>query len=313
MKSPAPSKAKWIALGLFVFAVFFSAPVFSAESSDTDIWTEDTDQMQQGPWSDRRIDGFLSRLEQVNPERAAELRKLQKEDPDKFMQALNEEAQKMFRASGNRPRPQESMQGPRGPMGPGPQAQGPDSMGSRRGGPDEGRGGEGRGGRWQERLQRRHDEFIQWLEKNDPELAGELAKLRETDEAAYFGRYMEARRKYDPILRAERDNPELATVLLEDLALQKQRDDLLRELRGTEGAKREQLIKDLKRLVSKRFDLIIRKKTLQYQELEERLKRLQKELEKRQAEVQKLQNNKEQAVEEHVKDLTTQAEKINWD
>jgi len=62
--------------------------------------------------------------------------------------------------------------------------------------------------------------------------------------------------------------------------------------------------------------LIIRKKTLQYQELEERIKRLQKEIERRQAEVNKLKQSKEQAVEEHFKELTAQAdqaEKINWD
>lgn len=306
MEFSAPSTAKWMAAGLFVFVLFACPPVFSADTGNTDIWTEDTEQMREGPWSERRIDGFLNRIERENPERAAELRKLRQENPEEFQRVLTEEMQKLFRSS-DRPRPED---GPRGSMGPGPQ--GPDSPGARRG-PDDGRGGEGRGGRWLEHLQRRHDEFIQWLEKNNPELAGELAQLREKDEAAYFGRVMEARRIHDPIISAEKNNPELATVLKDDLVLQKQRDDILRELRGAEGEKRDQLLKELKSIVSQRFDLIIRKKTLQYQELEKRLKQLQEELEKRQTEVSKLKSSKEQAVEQHMKDLTAQAEKINWD
>jgi hypothetical protein len=275
---------------------------FGGEPPSSNIWTEDEPPTLEEPWSERRVEGFLSRLEQEDPNRAAELRALRQKDPEKFQQVLREELQRRFRP-GERPRSPEPMAGPQGPMGPG---RGPE--GNAPGGP-----GGGPGSRWLEHLQRRHDEFIQWLQKNNPELAAELEQIREKDPAQYFSRVMEARRRYDPIMETEKRNPELAKVLLEDLAMQKQRDELLKKMRRSEGAEREKLLKELKTLVSQRFDLIIRKKTLQYQELEERLKRLQQEIEKRRSEIDKLKGSKEQAVEEHVKELTAQVEKISWD
>ena len=301
-----PFKADWIKAAVIIVLLSCPMPVFAESDNGSDIWTEDTNPPMGDIRSDRRIDAFLDRIEQDNPQRAEELRKLRKEDPDKFQQALREEMQKYRPA--DRPRSQDSMAGPRGPMGPGgPRQEGPNAMQ----GP-EGPGGDAPRNRWLEHLQRRHDEFIEWLQKNNPELATELAQLKDKDQNEYFARVMDARRQYDPILRAERDNPELASVLKEDMALQKQREELLREIRGAEGEKRDQLFKDLEALVSQRFDLIIRKKTLQYQELEERLKRLQVELEKRQTEVQKLQVGKNQAVKQRVKDLTAQIETIDW-
>ncbi len=269
------------------------------QEPSTDIWTEDEPPPLETPWSGRRLESFLSRLEKEDPNRAAELRQLRQNDPEKFQEMVRSEIQRRFRP-GEQPRPPEPTAGPQGPMGLGPGSEGAAPMGPG-------------GGRWLEHLQRRHEEFIQWLEKNNPELAAKLEQIREKDPALYFSRVMEARRRYEPILRAEKDNPELAEVLKEDLILQKQRDELLKKLRQAEGTERERLLKELKTLVSRRFDLIIRKKTLQYQELEERIKRLQKEIERRQAEVNKLKQSKEQAVEEHLKELTAQAEKINWD
>jgi hypothetical protein len=299
MDCPALSKSKWIPLIAMVWLLICCLPAFCAEPEDSDIWT-DEEPMMEDPWSERRIEGFLSRLEQENPERAAQLRKLRQENPEKFQQELRAEFQKMFQ-----PPAQPQPGGPQGPAGPGGGPQGP---------PPQGPGPEGgRGGRWAEHLQRRHDEFIQWLEKNNPELAGELAQIKDKDQSAYFSRVMEAHRKYDSIMDAEKRNPELAKVLKEDLVLQKQRDELIKKIRSAQGDQRDQYIQDLRALISRRFDLIIQKKTLQYQELEQRLKRLQLELEKRQAEVVKLKGSKDQAVEDHVKELTTQNEKINWD
>jgi len=283
-------KSKWILFGAAIWFAGFGFTAFCAESKTPDIWTDEEPLMLEDPWSLRRIEGFLSRLEQDNPQRVEQLRKLQQENPEIFQKQLREELQKM---QPPQPRPG----GPEGPQGFYPQRSGPEG---------------GRGGRWAEHFQRRHDEFIQWLEKNNPELAGELAQIKDKDPVAYFTQVMEARRKYDPILEAEKNNPELAQVLKEDLLLQKQRDELIKKTRNAQGAEKEQYIRDLRELVSRRFDLIVQKKTLQYQELEKRLKRLQKELEKRQAEVVKLKGAKEQAVNDHVKELTSQEEKINW-
>lgn len=291
----------WIVV-LTIWLLASGLPAFGGQEPGSDIWTEDAPPPAEDSWSGRRLEGFLARLEQEDPNRAAELRSLRQKNPEKFQEAVRAEIERFFRP-GERPRPQEPAGGPQGPMGPG---RGPEGAGP--GGP-----GGGPGSRWLEHLQRRHEEFIQWLQKNNPELAAELEQIREKDPGLYFTRVMDARRRYDPIIDTEKRNPELAKVLLEDLAMQKQRDELLKKLRGTGGAEREKLLQELKSLVSQRFDLIIRKKTLQYQELEERLKRLREEIEKRRSEINKLKDSKEQAVEEHVKELTAQAEKIQWD
>lgn len=285
---------------VWMFAIGIAA--FGGQKSTSDIWTEDEPPVLEEPWSGRRLDTFLSRLEQEDPNRAAQLRELRQSNPEQFQEEIRTEIQRLFR-SAERPLSPESIARPQGPLGPG---RGPEGAGSA--GP-----GIGPGSRWLEHLQRRHEEFIQWLEKNNPELAVELEQIRDKDPGLYFTRVMEARRRYDPIIDTEKRNPELARVLLEDLAMQKQRDELLKKLRGTEGPQRERYLKELKTLVSQRFDLIVRKKTLQYQELEARLKRLQEEIEKRRSEINKLQASKEQAVEEHLKELTAQAGKIPWD
>lgn len=295
-------KRDWIFVSM-IWLLMGSWTALGGEESPSDIWTEDNPPPLEEPWSGRRLENFLDRLEQEDPKRAAELRSLRQSNPQKFQEVVRAELERFLR-SGDRPRPPEPMAGPQGPMG-GP-GRGPEGAGP--GGP-----GGGPGSRWLEHLQRRHEEFIQWLQKNNPELAAELEQIREKDPALYFTRVMDARRRYDSIMETEKKNPELAKVLLEDLAMQKQRDELLKKLRGTEGAEREKLLQELKTLVSQRFDLIIRKKTLQYQELEQRLKRLQEEIEKRRSEIGKLQAGKQQAVEEHVKDLTAQAEKMSWD
>ncbi len=287
-------KRGWLWVSM-VWLLMSSRAALGGQERPSDIWAEDSPPPLEEPWSGRRLESFLVRLEQEDPNRAAELRSLRQSDPQKFQEVVRAELERFLRA-GDRPRSPEPMAGPQGPMGAGP-----------------GGSGGGPGSRWLEHLQRRHEEFIQWLQKNNPELAAELEQIREKDPALYFTRVMDARRRYDPIMETEKRNPELAKVLLEDLAMQKQRDELLKKLRGTEGAEREKLLQELKTLVSQRFDLIIRKKTLQYQELEQRLKRLQEEIEKRRSEISKLQAGKQQAVEEHVKDLTAQAEKMSWD
>ena len=238
------------------------------ESPRQDIWQDDSPRLHkdvwQGPGFERRYENLLIRIEEENPKRAMELKKLRDEDPEKFQLEMQKEWSQRGRPA---PEGQErEMSGPMAPGRQGPGPEGPQPPDKRFAGP----------GRWQEQLQKRHEEFLQWLEKNYPEQAFELAQIREKDAASYVARLMGLRRKYEPILHAEKNNPELAAVLREDMALQNQRDDLLKQIRRAKGDKREKMVQQLEKIVAQRFDLIIRKKTLQYQELEQRLKRSRK-------------------------------------
>ena len=70
MKSLVPSITKWILNGVFVFTVLSCSSFVVAESVNQDIWTEDADSFTEDSWSDRRVEGFLNRLEEMDPQRA---------------------------------------------------------------------------------------------------------------------------------------------------------------------------------------------------------------------------------------------------
>jgi len=104
-------------------------------------------------------------------------------------------------------------------------------------------------------------------------------------------------------LATQKRNPELAGVLKEDLDLIDQRDALLREIRQADENSRKRLIDDLHEVVSKRFDLIVRKKQLQYDELRRRLDRLRRDLENKEQELGKLIESKEDVTRHYLEEL----------
>lgn len=292
------STARVLALCLGLF--FFLHPVVqSAEQQQPqeNIWESEWE-AQEAQRSEAFARRILEAIRERDPQRAEELRKLYNEKPDDFWEEMRREFRERQREGapqGPPPKPSDDRRGQRGG----------DDRGDRPDRDDPAR-------RWEERLQRRHDEFVQWLEKNDPDRAAELAQLKEKNLDEYLNKSHELRRRYEPILRAEQDNPELARAMMQDLSLQDQRDDLLRRLRTAESGEKDALTRELQKVISARFDLIILKKQLMYDELYKRLQKLQQELEKRQSELEDLKNTKENNVQERLKELTTQKEKINW-
>ncbi len=166
--------------------------------------------------------------------------------------------------------------------------------------------------RW--RNQRR-DEFLQWLEKNYNKEAKELSGLKEKDAKLYWGKSELINRKYWPIFEEEKKNPELAEVLKEDLELKKRRDGLLRKIKSTNNDKeRKDLTEQLEEVVGRRFDLIIRRKQIEYERLLKRIEQLQKELEQSKAEIDEWRDEKtkKENVTNRVNELTG-AGSFNWD
>jgi hypothetical protein len=298
---------------LTLFAVFFCT-VWAAEPqkpatspvSEDPFWQEESaDNFLK--ISEERTNQFLEQLRKENPARADELEKLRKEKPDEFRTQLQVEFMKQVRQRWNRPEGQqgsESRPGPGSPQGPMPAGR-PEQAGQ----PQPG----GPGDRWRERMEKMHNDFIAWLEKNYPEQAEAIKPLREKQPEEYMARTMELMRKYEPIMRAEKNNPKLARAMKDDLELQKQRDALLKEIRTAEGKEKEKLIADLKDNVARRFDVIMTKKQLQYDDLKKRLEGLQKEVKTRESELEKLKTTKDKAVSEHLNELVSQAEKVQWD
>jgi DNA repair exonuclease SbcCD ATPase subunit len=309
---------RWhLAAALVAVVVLLSmTPATQAAEADEDIWSDEpTDILQQPRLSDERFEEFLDRLAEAHPERAEELRKLRKDNPEQFRKEVRQafaERRRMRGIRDDEPRGQGRGGGRPEPTGPGRMRGGP--------GPDPehgtGVGHSGRRERWRERIARRHDEYIEWLEKNFPEEAKKLARLREKDPEdlePYIQQVMESRDKYGEIMEAQERNPELAEVLKEELELKKDRTELLEKIQTARGKQRKDLIEKLEDVVNSRFDLIVRKKQLRYEYLIRRLERLQKEIKQRKTEVEKLKNKKARFIKERLEELTSKAEKIDWD
>jgi hypothetical protein len=262
-----------------------------------DRWAQGDDiDFDNGPMEPHFVDRFMNRIEERNPELAEDLSILRREDPEAFHERVRELAKRS-------------------------RIKGRDRMGRKKMNPNHRRHGKGDnlmpgrrntepGRGW---LVRRWDEFKDWFQDNYPSHAEELEQMQQEDPEAALRELKLVYRKYRPIMRAEEENPELAEILKDDLELKNHRNELLTEIRLAQGREKEQLTEQLQEIVSERFDLIVRKKELQYQDLRERLEDLKAELAKREAEVEKMESKKGQAVKQRIEELIGKTESINWD
>ena len=310
---------RWHSAAALVAAVVLLSitPAMQAAEADKDIWSDEPTKTLKRPRSGEvKFEEFLDRLAKTDPERAKELRKLRKDNPEQFRKEVREAFAKK-RRMGDRPGGEPRGQG-RGGSGRSGPVTGPGRMQAGTG-PDQERAGVGRSDRrerWRKHIETRHDEYIKWLEKNFPAEAKKLAKLREKDPEnpeAYIKHVMESRAKFGEIMETEERNPELAKVLKEEIELKSRRHQLLEKIRTAQGKKRDNLMQQLEEIVNRRFDLIVRKKQLRYEHLLRRLERLQKEVKEREAEVEKLKNKKARLIKERLEELTGKVEKIDWD
>jgi hypothetical protein len=266
------------AMMLTIAAIAQLAPPAVAQE---DIWSDKPGRRdRQFELTKERIEEILKHLDQVDPERAKELRKLQKDKPEEFQSQIR----KIMRQQTHSP------------------------QGERKGQPQT----RPWQGRWQEHVKKKHEAFLEWLKKNYPIEAQRLTKLAEKDAEKYTKETADLRKRYEPVMRAEKRDPELAAVLKEDIELQNHRQKLLREIRKADKKEKDELVKQLEEIVNRRFDLIVIKKQLRYEELRKRLKKLQEDLVKRQAELQQLQQSKQKTTEQRLGELLGKTERIDW-
>lgn len=130
------------------------------------------------------------------------------------------------------------------------------------------------------------DEFLQWLQKNYQEVTKELEGLKEKDAKVYWDKFKIISGKYWPIFDAEKRNPELADILREDLELKKMCDELPEKIKNTKNdEEKKNLTEQLQEVVGRRYDLILRRKQIEYEQLLKRVEELQKQLEENKAEI----------------------------
>ena len=240
---------------------------------------------------------LLEKVKQNDPNEAQRLEKLRQENPRLFQVEMRKLTFQQH---------QGSMEG-----------MGPDRAGrraARMGEPeDESMGLRGKE-RTRDRLQNMEEELTTWLVKNEPGEANELAALKGKDPRAYMRRLSVDMKKYREIIEAEQTNPALAELLKKDLVLKQKRNELLEKYKGaTDEKQKTELMAQLKEVTSERFDVVLQKKQLKYEELKKKLEELQKNVTKSQAELENYKKNKDELIKKHLDELINQAGQFDWD
>lgn len=266
----------------------FSATAEQAGPAPEPMFEDEWEAPDQWRPPEEAIDRMLERIKETDPEAAERLAKL-REDPEKFGEELGKYMREHWKDMHRGDRSRHKWRGRQG-----------------------GRGD--RGGYWgRERMWKRHQEFVEWFSENYPEDANELEAIRQTNPRLYMRKMMRCVKKYGKIAETAKNNPELSEVMKENVELKDKRDEILKELRTAEGDEKDALAKKLAEIVSERFDLIVRRKQLQHEQLLKKLARLEEQVKESEGEVDKWKTSKDQKVKERVDELLGKSDEFHWD
>jgi hypothetical protein len=306
-----------------VLLLSIAVPCWAGEKKEESIWSEDKPVRKHRRFelTDERVERMMSRLEETDPEKAEKLAELREEDPEKFEAELRELMRERFgrrMREGRKEGLAESRRPGGGPFG---EPAGPFGAGKGPGfGPPDGKG-MGPGPGWPHdmrrgmRMRREMGEYREWLEENYPDEAKNLAELKQEENPELYRRQLGlSMKKYGRIAKAAEDNAELAAVLKEDLELKEQRAELLEEIESASDKEKEALMEELKEVVSRRFDLIVKRKELEYEQLRKKVAELQERVDKSEAKMEKWRDAKfkSESVESRVKELLGNGDEFKW-
>ena len=257
-------------------------------------------ELEMVPPTQEMIDKFMEMLETENSELAKRLAELRKSSPEAFEKELMQhfKGQRGMREPG---------------MGDG-KGRGPREPGDMREGFNPG----GRRARFAEIMAEREKEFKEWLEKNYPDAAKKLESIQEREgveeDVRIRSLYDAIINKYKPIFDAEKRNPKMAELLKKDLELQEKRDKLILWLKDAkDDVKKAELEDALKGIVAERFDVIVQRQQLRYEELMDRLEKLQAYVKKEKASLEELKTKKDDHLKQRLEELLGKDNKLNWD
>jgi hypothetical protein len=173
----------------------------------------------------------------------------------------------------------------------------------------------GRFGPMMARHRERFSEFVEWLTENYPEQAEKYVEWQL--HGLHQGRPLPpGAGTYMRIFEAWKESPQLAEVLKEDLELKKQRGNLLRRMKRSRNEnERQDLADQLKQVIGARFDLLVKRKQIEFEQLRTRLGELQKRVEQSAAEVARWNNDdfKNQNVDARLRELVSGPERFKWE
>jgi hypothetical protein len=166
------------------------------------------------------------------------------------------------------------------------------------------------------RRQERNTKFIEWLKANYPGDEQALAKLKEGDPQLYIAGFDRLMKQYGYIFEADASSPELGRVLKEDFELKKREDELCKQIRNEKSeAKRQTLGAEFQDVVAKRYDLLVRRKEIAYEQLLKKLDELHKQVRESKDEIGQWRDPKikQENVKQRTKDRTGNKVRFKWD
>ena len=265
-------------------------------------------QFDMGP---EQMERMLAQIRKINPEQADALIGLREKDPEAFKAELRKFAREQFmkRMAERRGEPGKWQQGgPEKPMAGMPGAQ--PGMGH-------GQSPEGMGpGMMREWMQEKSEEYLKWLKENFPDEATKMEQLKGKNPEQYARAMGISWKKYGRIFLVSKDNPQLTSVLKEQLALKEKRTALLQQIKvATDEKQKKSLVGELEQVVGQQFDLIVKRKQIAYEDMAKKLEELKKEVDQRKAEVEKWKTKdfKNQQVKQRVNELINETEKFEWE
>jgi len=278
-----------LVLVLSVLVLLVPSLTYGEEQKDEEnILRDDRPRYGKSELTEERIEHMMGQIAENDPAKAKELAKILEENPEKFKVELHKYMRGQF-----------SRRGGGGRSGRG----GPDGERGMR------RGGSSRGGRGM------HEGHIEWLKKNYPEKAEQLEKLREENPELYMRKVSISNRRYGKIAAASKKNPKLAELLKKNLTLNDERDKLVRKIRSAEdAAEKAKLVVELKEILGQKFDVIVERKRIEYEQLTKRLENMKKEVEKSELNVAKWKTAefKQKNVESRLEELLSEKQKFEW-
>jgi hypothetical protein len=166
------------------------------------------------------------------------------------------------------------------------------------------------------RRQERNAKFVEWLKANYPSDEQALAKLKERDPQLYISSFDHLMKQYGYIFEADSSSQELGRVLKQDFDLRKREEELCRQIRNEKSeAKQQALGAEFQDVVAKRFDLLVRRKEIAYEQLLKKLDELQQQIRESKDEIGKWRDPKvkQENVKQRIKDRTGNKVRFKWD
>lgn len=260
----------------------------SAQTIPDDLWEDETvGQTNSLELSRDTIDQLLLKLDTESPALARQLRQWRKDDPFRFVLEIRRIAlarnPKAAKAAGRQSRSTS-----------GEPAAGVNTN---------------RQGQWRQNQEKQITEFMEWFGTAYPDKAKPFQQLRTTDYEEFLNRISAIQQRFEPLMQAEKRNPELARILRKDIELQDLCGDLLGKIAAANDKDRQTLTQQLKRVVANQFDIIVQKRRMKYADIEAKIGQMQKEVGVQKRQLDQLVKKKEQATQDRIKELLTPPEK----